>query len=225
MEHFEDGSSGDQSQKIASVKNAVSLLSYLRKMQLIFDALEFNKMTCFGSERVQSLFKLFQDLKVQSDSFELKQVGESLALVKKGLDGLSVDQVELFNQAVTAVELVKFFEEEKDFETRIGLVQGQLQGQEFSINMLADLQIAHNSLTIFLKKGATFEEVLKHVKESPTGKKLEAIASSLNNLTEIKIRFAQFREGLKGIVPRILSFMKTGRLIYFSSSDFRGLLE
>ena len=106
--------------------------------------------------------------------------------------------------------MILFFEKEKNFAKHVQLLNSQLQGQEFFTNMLADLQVAHYYLETFLKKESSFESLIKHVKNIQREAKLKVIETSMQNLTEVKVRFAQISEGLRGIIPRILHFMDKG---------------
>jgi hypothetical protein len=107
-----------------------------------------------------------------------------------------------------------FFENHQDFQGQVQLLNGQLQGQEFFTNMLADVQVAHRYLSIFLTKDVSFGQILQHLRQqcSADGKleKIKAIETSLQNITEIKVKFAQVNEGSKGIIPQILYFNKNG---------------
>jgi len=79
--------------------------------------------------------------------------------------------------------------------------------------MLADVQVSYKYLHIFLEQNVTFPKITSHVRTCFAGQvqdKLKAIETSIENLTEIKVRFAQISEGLKGIVPRVLHFMAQG---------------
>jgi len=100
-------------------------------------------------------------------------------------------------------------------------LNSQLQGQQFYTNMLTDLQVARTFLSVFLKPQLPFEDLLKHIKTRVNPEslgQLNAIETSTENLTEIKVRFSQINKGLKGIVPRIVHFMENGWFVFPCSS-------
>ena len=203
------------------VRQAVMLLAYLNKMDKVFVTLDLYNMSCRESAEITELKKLHARLITAKDSMTLKDVGTHLESMQKALGGLKPEHFSFFEQAFKARELVIFldtFSSATDFRERAQLLTSQLQGQEFLTNIITDLQVAYSFLDIFLDKKSEFKKLVEHVKKQSTGKNLVAIDTAVENITTIRLRFDQLRDGTKGIIPRIEDFMKTGRFVSHSLS-------
>ena len=176
------------------VRKLVILLDYIEKIDDMLQILDQNGMECRDSKEVAQLRQFHGDLKDQQDRFYLEQVEENLARIQKELAHLSPEEIGFFSQVKNAQPLIDFFEGQKDFESKIQLLNSELQGQELSSDFLADIQVAHHYLRVFLSKNATFREILRHVQQcAAVGhlKMKKPLEVSLDHLIEIKAMFTR----------------------------------
>jgi len=84
--------------KIEQVKAAIALLSFLKKMEHLFTALEINEMECFRSAKVVELKGLFDRLIKEKKNIKLSDSQKHFQDIRTALQHVTSEQLLFFQK-------------------------------------------------------------------------------------------------------------------------------
>jgi len=216
----------DAEEQRKNLESALALLQYNERIPLLVDCLTKYDLCSIEREVMLDILDSLKD----TSNVPLSAVREKLEGIKKQLAQLEPQQLSYFRMVNETDELIWFLLPYplEEFNTTINFLNGDLQGDEFGLDLVNNLITARRMLEPFLlilslkdrgskplSKGMTLSTLCSKVKDAISGfdisAKVDEVQKLLQHLPVIRVWFSSTTElTLDRFLPYITHLLETG---------------